>query len=174
MQPSEMTKDLFPRNAKDNKKIGASSGSMKNVTDILQFLLALSIFTTLVFIIGIFSPFGLAFILFSYIYCKARSRTWRVLARIVQISATAIIGLAGLLLICVSLFSSSSLLNVPMEIAYGSSSHDGANFLWILSILLPILAFLALPIIVMVHQARRCRMTVNTASMPPIPRVPIS
>jgi len=167
MGTAQMTEDLFPRQAANDKKISAGTNLDHSFTDALLMLLAISIFTVIVFTVGIFSPFGIAFIVATIIQSRCKARGWRIAAWVVQIGVTAIYALIGLALSFVSLASSSSLLDLPREIVGSvASSPSELNVLWTFTLLLPVGAILTALILVMCWQARRQRASRTTISAP--------
>lgn len=81
MQPSEMTYDLYLRDAEDNDKVGVSGGNWKNIlTSILVFLMMLSIFI----VIGALSPVGLIFIVCTLLQFFSKHKVVKIIAWILQ------------------------------------------------------------------------------------------
>lgn len=81
MQPSEMTYDLYLRDASDNDTVGVPQGDWQNVlVSILVFLILLSIFL----IIGLISPLGLIFAVGALLQFFVKSKVVRVLSWIFQ------------------------------------------------------------------------------------------
>lgn len=159
MAYADMKEDLFPRDAKDDKKV--VSGGQNNWLSLqymLMFLLAFSIYTVFVFVIGIFSPFGLAFIIFTLVQFKTKSKAWRIFAWIVQIKVTAIYYLAADLILLAFVANPYGLAEIPRNIISGSYSGSGAfsadSLVWFFTFLTPLAIFLALPIIAMIWQVR--------------------
>ncbi|MBI5071717.1 DUF2330 domain-containing protein [Candidatus Falkowbacteria bacterium] len=92
MQPSEMTYDLYLRDANDNDTVGVPQGDWQNtLTSILVFFIALSIFL----VIGVISPLGLIFVVCILLQLFIKSKVVRILAWIFQglvLLATAALG----------------------------------------------------------------------------------
>lgn len=81
MEPSEMTYDLYFRDAEDNDKVGVSSGNWQNIlTGILVFLMMLSIFL----VIGVLSPLSLIFIVCTLLQFFAKHKATRIIAWVFQ------------------------------------------------------------------------------------------
>jgi hypothetical protein len=160
MTLSQMTDDLFPRNASDNKKVGTSAVDYnRSLTTILLFLLAISIYSVIVFAIGIFSPFGLAFIIFSFIRHKTKSRVLNIVSFAVQVFCTALYFLAGMFFVILGFSSGNYFYELPASIFSSSYSgsyghYSSASFLWAFALLVPIFLLLAIMIFIMVWQAK--------------------
>ncbi|MFH1171278.1 MAG: DUF2330 domain-containing protein [bacterium] len=88
MTTSEMQSDLFPRNAKNNHPVGVSGISSINLQVLLSMAIIFSMSCIIITVFGVFSPFGILFILFTIVQIKTRSAAWRVVAWIVQIFCT--------------------------------------------------------------------------------------
>jgi hypothetical protein len=81
MQPSEMTYDLYPRDANDNEKIGVPQTTWQSIlVGILVFLVMLSIFL----VVGIFSPLGLLFAVCALLQFFVKHKVVRIIAWIFQ------------------------------------------------------------------------------------------
>ena len=97
MQPSEMTYDLYLRDANDNDTVGVPQGDWQNtLTSILVFFIALSIFL----VIGVISPLGLIFVVCTLLQIFIKSKVVQILAWIFQglvLLATAALGVLLLL-----------------------------------------------------------------------------
>ncbi|MFH0952622.1 MAG: hypothetical protein V1838_05625 [Patescibacteria group bacterium] len=167
---SEMTEDLFPRDADNNKKVNAGTNDGWRVfNNILLYLLTLSVFSVFVLFVGTFSPLGIAFIIATYVQYKAKSRAGRVAAWIAQLIALAVYSLVALfLMISFGLSGNYGYSELPAEMVssingYYSSDVSG---LWLsTAVIIPILSFLAIMIIILVCQVRRRRrqMTINNS-----------
>lgn len=156
MTSEQMTEDLFPRQAANDKKVTNGTSVSRSFTDGLLLLLAMSFFTVIVFTVGIFSPFGIAFIIATVVQHRCTSRGWRIAAWIVQIGVAATYAIIGAVLALAGLASSSSLLDVPREIVGSASSNPSdLNVLWVLTLMLPIGAIIALFILILFWQVRR-------------------
>ncbi len=81
MQPSEMTYDLYLRDAEDNDKIGVPEADWQNIlTGILIFLIMLSVSL----IIGILSPPGLIFAVCTLLHFFVKNKAVKIIAWIFQ------------------------------------------------------------------------------------------
>ncbi len=154
MTYEQMTEDLFPKDAKNNDKVGTSSMAAFSFENTLLFLLAISIYTAIVFFIGLFSPFGIAFIIATVLYVCARSRTLRVLAWVIQYAVGVVYMLTAFVILIASLQNSSMFLNMSRSILSADYDSFAANSVWSLTLIVPVLAFLALCVLVMVFQRR--------------------
>ncbi|MFA5069967.1 MAG: DUF2330 domain-containing protein [Patescibacteria group bacterium] len=155
----QMSEDLFPRDASDNKKvISGSQYDWLNLEVILMFLLAVSLYTVFIFAIGIFSPLGLAFVIFTLVQFKAKSRAWRIIAWIVQIGVTAVYYLVAAVIILAFLGSPYGLAELPRSLISGGYSSSeflsSDSLIWLFTFLLPLAVFLALPVLTLVWQSR--------------------
>lgn len=159
MTYEQMSEDLFPRDAADNKKVtGSSTVDWYSFENLILFILAFSLYSVFVFVLGIFSPFGLAFIIFTLIQFRAKSRAWRIIAWIVQIKVTLIYLLVAGLIFLAYLADPYNLADMPRTIISGSSSisslFSSTSALWFLTLFIPFLILLAGLIMTMIWQVR--------------------
>lgn len=81
MQPSEMTYDLYLRDADDNKKVGVAEADWQNIlVSILVFLIMLSVSL----VIGIISPPGLIFVICILSHLFVKNNVVKIIAWIFQ------------------------------------------------------------------------------------------
>jgi hypothetical protein len=135
MQPSEMTYDLYPRDASDNKSVGAPKWEWPNaLVAVLIFLVMLSIFM----VIGLISPGGIVFILCAILQFFTKSKGIHVLAWIFQGLVFLItFGLGILWLVAREQFSNSwfSLTPYSWQVSYAKSIFAAGLTAWILFLL---------------------------------------
>jgi len=159
MAYSEMNEDLFPRDADNNKKVGVSSGIIKNLKTIGLFILAFSIYSVIILNLGIFSPFGLLFIILAVILFTKKNKVLRIFAWLGQFLVSLFYLLISVFFFFYAYTESSNLISaLPQSIIregdINSSSLFYSNWFWSLSLILPVLFILALFVFIMVWQLR--------------------
>lgn len=143
MQPSEMTYDLYLRDADDNDKVGVPQANWENIlTSILIFLIMLSIFI----VIGILSPIGLVFIGCTLLQFFVKHKAIKVVAWVFQgLTLLVTISLGALLFLGWSAYG----VGYWMGTIYDSSMVAAVSVVWII--------FAAAMIGIMIWQILRLR-----------------
>lgn len=135
MQPSEMTYDLYPRDAADNKPVGVKRWAWPSVfMNVLIFLVMLSIFL----IFGLISPCGIIFIICTVLQFFSKLKVVHVLAWIFQSLVFLIKFVLGILLLVSREQFIDWLVTISpygWHIAYGKSVFIAAITAWILFLL---------------------------------------
>jgi hypothetical protein len=126
MQPSEMTYDLYLRDADNNDKVGVSGKNWENIlTRILVFLIMLSIFI----VIGILSPIGLVFIVCTLLQFFAKHKAVKIVAWVLQgLTLLVTISLGALLFLGWSAYG----VGYWMGTIYDSSMVAAVSVAWII------------------------------------------
>ena len=117
MDTSEMTSDLFPQNADNNKTIGVNSVSFELV---IKFIIFLLLFIAIFGGVIIFSPFGLAFIACALVQFLSKSRIAHKICFVIQLIVIIVSAFLFLTAIALGMFDFSGLKSV----FYGSSTED--------------------------------------------------
>ncbi|MFZ5364221.1 MAG: hypothetical protein ACOZAG_01935, partial [Patescibacteria group bacterium] len=143
MQPSEMTYDLYLRDADDNDKVGVPQANWENIlTSILIFLIMLSIFI----VIGVLSPIGLVFIGCTLLQFFVKHKAIKVVAWVFQgLTLLVTISLGALLFLGWSAYG----VGYWMGTIYDSSIVAAVSVVWII--------FAAAMIGIMIWQILRLR-----------------
>jgi len=147
MQPSEMTYDLYLRDANDNDAVGVPQGNWQNtLTSILVFFIALSIFL----VIGVISPLGLIFVVCTMLQFFIKSKVVRILSWIFQGLVLLTTVALGILL----LFGWSGY-GMWYGVGYGAEASYAKSFM--LAALVAWIIFVAAMVAIMVWQILRFR-----------------
>ena len=155
MSYSQMTEDLYFRDASDNKKVGSGSSDWDQIKGniIPLTFYALLIFAGIV-LASIFSPFGILFAIGAIFQFVSKKRKVYIAWWIVQGIAAGLYLITVVALLFVSLSSSSS---IYLEAPVYSASSDLRLSLTVIVILTPVLVVVALMAIIMILQIRRHR-----------------
>jgi len=143
MQPSEMTYDLYLRDAENNDKVGVQSGDWRNIlVSILVFLVILSISL----VIGILSPPGLIFVVCTLLHVFVKNNVVKIIAWIFQ----------SLVLLAMTTFGALVLF---VRSSYGFRYWVGYSYegVMMLAVLVAWAIFLAGMVAVMIWQILRLR-----------------
>ncbi|MFH2136665.1 MAG: DUF2330 domain-containing protein [Patescibacteria group bacterium] len=143
MQPSEMTYDLYLRDAENNDKVGVSGGNWENIlTSVLVFLIMLSIFL----VIGVLSPVGLIFIVCTLLQIFVKHKAVKIVAWILQgLTLLITVSLGALLFLGWSAYG----VGYWMGMSYDSSMVAAITAVWLI--------FTAAMVGIMVWQILRLR-----------------
>lgn len=152
MKPSEMTEDLFPRDADNNSKVGVESPRwIEGALTILWVVLMVAFYFTGIVFFGVFSPFGLVYIGGTLLRLKKESHAAQVIGRIMQLLIVAVYSISIFIIVGFSFYS------------YYSTDYYGGDFwniipgagVWVtLLAVIPILLLVAVMIIIMIKQER--------------------
>jgi len=147
MQPSEMTYDLYLRDASDNDEVGVPEADWENVlVGILVFLVMLSISL----VIGILSPPGLIFVVCTLLHIFVKNNVIKALAWIFQ---------SLVLLVTVTFGALVLLARSSYGFGYWTYSYEGAA---LVAVLVAWIIFAASMVAVMVWQVLRLRKNKKT------------
>lgn len=142
MQPSEMTYDLYLRDASDNDEVGAPEADWENVlVGILVFLVMLSISL----VIGILSPPGLIFVVCALLHIFVKNNVVKIIAWIFQS-----------LVLLVTVTFGALILSVRSSYGFGywTYSYEGAAMV---AVLVAWIIFAASMVAVMIWQIVRLK-----------------
>ena len=147
MQPSEMTYDLYLRDASDNDEVGVPEADWENIlVGILVFLVMLSISL----VIGILSPPGLIFVVCTLLHIFVKNNVIKAIAWIFQ---------SLVLLVTVTFGALVLLARSSYGFGYWTYSYEGAA---LVAVLVAWIIFAASMVAVMVWQVLRLRKNKKT------------
>ncbi|EKD76118.1 MAG: hypothetical protein ACD_43C00221G0004 [uncultured bacterium] len=98
MAPSEMTEDVFPKAADNNKTVDTNRAHWET-EDILAAILVAIFMSALGLVLTIFSPFGLLTVSMTILRGRTTSQGWRIFAQLMQwVAYLFIVGLSVIIL----------------------------------------------------------------------------
>ena len=159
MEQSEMTEDLFPKDADDNKKVGVESSEWFEIfAAVVGFILIFLAYFALAIMVGVFSPLGLIFIGGVLLNVRGKSKTAHVFGWIMEIFTLSIYVVIALVLIIGSIIYNST-----YDYSYSvlSSFLSGYSLWMVLVGLIPIYLLIAAMVCMIVWQVRRKKKKLN-------------
>ncbi|RLG90176.1 MAG: hypothetical protein DRO36_06550 [Candidatus Hecatellales archaeon] len=170
MKYSEMTEDLFLRQADDNKKVGEGVTDWDKIKkQIGPLLIASLIYFAIVFLGSLFSPFGVLFIIGALLQFLSKNRTVRAIFWVLQGIAVLLYIATVIILLFVPIFGESvweAMGGIPLY----SVSTDLRQTIGFIIAFTPVLVVVAMMIIVMFLQVRYQRKKRSMTSVPSSPK----
>ncbi len=155
MQTSEMTDDLFPRDAENNDKVGVGpSGWDRFKQYIGPILLYGFIYFIVIVIASIFSPWGMLFLVGALLQFLSRNRTIHIVFWVLQSMAIAGYVLMIAVLLFVPIFHGQSMWEALDDLPMYDLSTSTRQVIGFFILMLPIIVVLSTMTIVMIWQRR--------------------